>query len=94
MLCALIAQSADSVVDATEIVVQRVVKRGKAVSKAIGLLVNLADKRLLVNSRADIGLSGTRSDATIAVTIAAAKSAETIAAPAEQQEDDNPILLS
>ena len=92
MLCALIAQSADSIVDATEVVVEGVVQRGKAVSKAVGLLVNLADKRLLVDSSADIGLCSTRSAAAVATVVTV--SAEAIAAPAEQEEDDNPILLS
>ena len=87
MLCALIAQSADSVVDAAEVVVQRIVQRGEAVSKAVGLLIDLADKGLLVNSGADIGLCSARCAAAIAaaVTIAAAKAAETIMAPAEQK---------
>ena len=82
MLCALIAQSADSVVNASEVVVEGVVQRGEAVGKAVGLLVNLADERLLVNSGADVGLCSTRSAA--AVTIAAAKAAKTITASAEQ----------
>ena len=88
VLSALIAQSTDSVVNAAEVVVERVVQRGKAVSKAIGLLVNLADKRLLVDGSTDIGLCSTRS--ATAVTIAATKAAEAIAAPAEQKEDNNP----
>ena len=92
VLCALISQSADSVVDAAEVVVQRVVQRGEAVGKAVGLLVNLADEGLLVNGGTDIRLSSARGVATI--TIAAAKSAKTIAAPAKQEEDNNPTLLS
>ena len=92
VLCTLIAQSADSVVDAAEVVVQRIIQRGEAVSKAIGLLVNLADKGLLVNGSANIGLSSTRCRSTS--TITAAKAAKTIAAPSKQKEDDNPILLS
>ena len=89
MLCALIAKSADSVVDATEVIIKGVVQRGEAVSKAIGLLVNLADKGLLVNSGSNVGLCSTRRRSTS--TITAAKS---ITAPAEQEQNDNPILLS
>lgn len=92
MLCALITKSADSIVDASEIVVQRVVQRGETVGKAVGLLVNLADKRLLVNSGANVGLSCTRSRSP--GTITAAKAAKTIATPTKQQEDNNPNLLS
>ena len=90
MLCALIAKSADSVVNAAEVVVEGVIKCGEAVSEAIGLLVDLADKGLLVNSGTDIGLSGTRRTTTIAISIATTKAAETITAPAEQEQDNNP----
>ena len=92
VLCALVAQSADSVVNAAEIVVQRVVQCGEAVSEAIGLLIDLADKGLLVNSGTDIGLCSARRSSTRTITAAIATKAVT--APAEQEEDDNPILLS
>ena len=93
VLGTLIAKSADSVINATEVVVQRVVQRGETVSKAIGLLVNLANEGLLVNSGADIGLCSARCAASIAIATAKAAT-KTVASPAEQQEDDNPILLS
>ena len=92
MLCSLIAQSADSIINAAEVVVQVGVQAVKHVGQAIGLLVNLADKGLLVNSGTDIGLSSARRIST--ATITATKSAETIATPAEQEEDNNPNLLS
>lgn len=90
VLSALIAQSTDSVVNAAEVVVERVVQRREAVSKAIGLLVNLADKGLLVNSRSNISLCSTRSVATVAAAIAT----KAITTPTKQQEDNNPNLLS
>lgn len=89
VLSALIAQSTDSVVNATEVVVKGVVQRSEAVSEAIGLLIDLADKGLLINSGANIGLCSTRSAASVAIA-----ATEAITAPAEQEEDDNPILLS
>lgn len=88
VLSALITKSADSIINATEVVVQRIIQRGEAVSEAIGLLVNLANKGLLVNSGADVGLCSTRRSSTTAI------AAEAIAAPSKQEEDDNPILLS
>ena len=91
MLCALIAQSADSVVDATEVVVKRIVQRGEYVCDAVGLLIDLADKSLLVNGGTDICLCSTRSATTGTI---ATKTAEAITTPAEQEEDNNPNLLS
>ena len=88
MLCALIAKSADSVVNATEVVVQRVVQSGECVCDAVGLLVDLADKCLLVNGSANIRLRSTRCRSTGAIT--SAISTKAVTASAEQQKYDNP----
>ena len=93
VLRALIAQSADSVVNSTEIVVKRIVQRGEYVCDAVGLLIDLADKSLLVNGGTDICLCSTRSAATIAAAVTIA-TAGPISTPAEQQEDNQPNLLS
>ena len=88
VLRTLIAQSADSVVDSTEIVVQRVVQRGECVGDTVGLLVDFANEGLLIDSGANIGLSSTRRRSPS--TVAAAIAAETITTPAKQEQDHDP----
>lgn len=75
-------EGAYSVVDATEIAVKGAVERGEGIGKAVGLLVKLGNKGLLVNGAPYVGLGGA---AAIIAAIAAKTAAET-AAPEKDGE--------
>lgn len=95
MLCALITKSADCVVNTSEVLIDCVVQSISAVSKSVSLLVELRDESLLVYSRPYICLCSTRStSASVSSAVAAESVSKSIATPAKQEQNDDPILLS